>query len=116
MTTTKSPVTSHVLDIANGRPAEGLNASLSKQSGASWTLIARGTTNADGRIADWLPGDRLEAGTYRVDFETGDWLRSRNRACFYPSVSIVFAIEKPQEHYHIPLLLSDYGYSTYRGS
>lgn len=116
MTVPKSPITTHVLDTTKGRPAEGLQVSLHKQHEDTWSEIARGVTNADGRIADWLAGQPRQAGTYRVDFATGDWLEANRRACFYPSVSIVFTVANPEEHYHIPLLLSEYGYSTYRGS
>ncbi|WLD58635.1 hydroxyisourate hydrolase [Salinispirillum sp. LH 10-3-1] len=116
MSTQKSPITTHVLDTVTGRPAADLAVTLAKQSGGEWHPIAAGRTNSDGRIIDWLAGEQREAGTYRVEFATGDWLTARQRANFYPTVSIVFTIDNPDEHYHIPLLLSDFGYSTYRGS
>lgn len=116
MSTHNSPITTHVLDTVTGRPAADLAVTLSVQDGTSWRQIAAGQTNADGRITDWMSGQTRQAGTYRVDFATGDWLVARQRANFYPSVSIVFLIDHPDEHYHIPLLLSDFGYSTYRGS
>lgn len=116
MTSPKSPITTHVLDTSTGRPAEGLKVTLYKQDGEAWSEVTQGTTNADGRITDWMAGQDRQAGIYRVEFETGAWFRSHQRACFYPSISIVFTLEQPEEHYHIPLLLTDYGYTTYRGS
>lgn len=114
--TAKSPITTHVLDTVTGRPAAGLNVTLFRQTGNDWAQIAQGTTNEDGRITDWLSGHSREKGTYKVDFDTGAWFQQQQRPRFYPQVSIVFAIEQPDEHYHIPLLLSDHGYTTYRGS
>lgn len=111
-----SPITTHVLDTVTGRPARGLAVTLSRRTDAGWERIAGGTTNDDGRIADWLSGQPREAGTYKVDFDTGAWFEQQQRPQFYPEVSIVFTLEQPDEHYHIPLLLSDHGYTTYRGS
>lgn len=116
MSTSRSPITTHVLDTVTGRPAEGLAVTLARQVGADWQPIAAGKTNADGRITDWMAEQTRQAGTYRVEFATGAWLTERQRANFYPTVSIVFVLDNPDEHYHIPLLLSDFGYSTYRGS
>ena len=111
-----SPITTHVLDTARGCPAEGLPIRLEIREGDSWSQIAEGVTNADGRIADLMqPGD-LAAKTYRMTFDTGRYFESAGTAGFYPYVSIVFQIEAPQDHYHVPLLLSPFGYSTYRGS
>ncbi|MFY0664485.1 MAG: hydroxyisourate hydrolase [Natronospirillum sp.] len=116
MSTPNSPITTHVLDTVTGRPAADLAVTLATQEGDSWTTIATGRTNSDGRITDWLNGQSRQAGTYRVTFATGDWFKAHQRPSFYPEVSIVFTLEQPEEHYHIPLLLSDFGYSTYRGS
>lgn len=116
MANASSPITTHVLDTVTGRPAAGLSVQLFRQDGDQWTTIAQGETNSDGRITDWLAGQPRQAGIYRCDFATGTWMSAHQRTCFYPSVSITFALTAPDEHYHIPLLLSDFGYSTYRGS
>lgn len=105
----RSPITTHILDINKGRAASGIAVQLEKQEGGSWKELARGKTNADGRIEDLLPpGSQAHVGIYRLNFET--------KTEFYPTVSIVFEIKNPQEHYHVPLLLSPFGYSTYRGT
>ncbi len=113
-----SPVTSHVLDTARGRPAAGVPAMLEMKGPAGdWITLARGITNDDGRITDWLPDDhRLKPGFYRVLFDTTTYFRITDQSGFFPYVHIAFEVENPKQHYHIPLLLSPYGYSTYRGS
>lgn len=112
-----SPITTHVLDTARGRPAKGVGAVLSvDDGGGTWREIGRGTTNDDGRIADLLPPGSLGAGTYRMRFDTGAYFEALGTSGFYPWVEIVFAIDDTRAHYHVPLLLSPFGYSTYRGS
>lgn len=112
-----SAITTHVLDTAKGRPAAGIAARLEIKSGESWVELGSGATNADGRISDLLPKDtKLEAGIYRLTFETGPYFRANGGDGFYPSVPILFEIKAGGEHYHVPLLLSPFGYSTYRGS
>ena len=112
-----SPVTSHVLDTALGRPAQNLGVRLEVQAAdSSWSTLASRVTNQDGRVTDLLPEGALARGRYRMVFETAAYHRSAGQPVFYPEVSIVFDIEAPAEHYHIPLLLSPFGYSTYRGS
>jgi 5-hydroxyisourate hydrolase len=112
-----SPITTHVLDTALGRPAEGIAVTLERQdAGGGWTEVAQGVTNADGRIADLMEPGTLEAAIYRITFNTGPYLAERAQGGFYPSVPVVFQIDSPDEHYHVPLLLNPYGYSTYRGS
>ena len=112
-----SPITTHVLDTALGCPARGLEIRLERIStDGTATLLEQGTTGADGRVADLMaPGD-LKAATYRMTFETGAYFAATDRTGFYPSVAVLFTITKPDEHHHVPLLLSPYGYSTYRGS
>ena len=112
----RSPITTHVLDTSIGRPAQGVAVVLERIENGSAKAIARGETNADGRVADLLAPGSIERGTYRITFSTGEYYRKRNTACFYPEVSILFAIEATGEHYHVPLLLNPFGYSTYRGS
>ena len=112
-----SPITTHVLDTSKGRPAVGVTATLEHQSSTDWQQIGKGVTNADGRISDLLPKDSpLKAGIYRITFETGAYFSANNVSAFYPSVPIIFEIKQAGEHYHVPLLLNPFGYSTYRGS
>jgi 5-hydroxyisourate hydrolase len=108
-------VTSHVLDTAAGRPAPGIAVRLERSDGGSYTPVASATTDADGRVRDWLP-DGVPAGRYRLVFETGPWFRAEGRSTLYPEVVIHFEVEAAASHYHLPLLLSPFGYSTYRGS
>jgi 5-hydroxyisourate hydrolase len=113
----KSPITTHVLDTMRGRPAEGIRVSVEKKIGGAWMKLASGKTNADGRIADLLPANfALSTGTYRMRFETAAYFKRINTRAFYPSVDVTFEIKDVTSHYHIPLLLSPFGYSTYRGS
>jgi len=115
--TMTSPITTHVLDTARGRPADGVGVLLEARSGSdSWSELARGVTDADGRLRELLPGGRLPPGIYRLTFDTGAYFRARGVQCFYPSVAVVFEVKDADEHHHVPLLLSPYGYSTYRGS
>lgn len=112
-----SAITTHVLDTSLGRPAEGVPATLSIESSEGWRLLGKGTTNDDGRILDLLPEDStVEAGVYRLVFNTGKYFAAHKLESFYPLVTVVFKIENPAQHYHVPLLLSPFGYSTYRGS
>ena len=113
-----SPVTTHVLDTARGRPAEGLAVVLELfQGGLSWVELGRGVTNAEGRITTLLPsGAVLAAGIYRLSFATAGYFASLGVDGFFPEVQVSFRIDDPAGHYHVPLLLSPYGYTTYRGS
>jgi len=112
-----STISTHVLDTATGRPAEGLTLALESQRTGEWVRLGGGTTNADGRVTSLLDGDNgLETGVYRMTFYTGAWFAARDTKAFYPIVRIVFEIQATDEHYHVPLLLSPFGYSTYRGS
>ena len=112
-----SAITTHVLDISRGKPAEGVPATLAIEAPDGWKLLGKGTTNADGRISDLLPEDfAVEAGVYRLVFNTGKYFAAHKIESFYPQVTVVFRIDDPNQHYHVPLLLSPFGYSTYRGS
>ena len=113
-----SSLSTHVLDTSLGCPASAVPIVLSAaNSDNTWTEVARGSTNNDGRATDFLGEDqRLEAGTYRVTFDTETYFTAIGARVFYPVVHVVFLIHEEDEHYHIPLLLSPYGYSTYRGS
>ncbi|SHE77548.1 5-hydroxyisourate hydrolase [Loktanella atrilutea] len=114
-------LTTHVLDTARGCPAAGLLIVLSRTDDAGRTELARMTTNADGRTdAPILPQPDFAAGTYELVFHAGDYLRATGQdgdaPLFLDLVPIRFGISDPAAHYHVPLLLSPYGYSTYRGS
>ena len=111
-----SPLTTHVLDTARGCPAANLAVTLFQQVGNGWQHRATGITDRDGRIGDLLEPDDLTSGTYRLTFATADYFTAQNVTGFYPAVSIDFEVRDPKQHYHVPLLLSPYGYSTYRGS
>ncbi len=100
-------ITTHVLDTAKGRPAAGVPVLLEILRDGRWETIARGTTDADGRLRSLTEGIPLERTTYRLTFTTDG---------FFPVVTIAFQVDDPSQHYHVPLLLSPYGYSTYRGS
>lgn len=112
-----STLSTHVLDIAAGRPAEGIAVALEQKDGEAWRALASGVTNADGRIKDFLPqGHALDPAIYRITFQTGPYYAAKGQRCFYPYATIAFEIFARGEHYHVPLLLSPYGLSTYRGS
>ena len=103
-----SGITTHVLDTARGRPAAGVPVLLERAVDTGWQGVGRGTTDADGRVGDLL-AVHPEEGRYRLTFDTGAYSR------FYPEVTVTFVVAG-EEHYHVPLLLSPFGYSTYRGS
>ena len=112
-----SGLSTHVLDTARGRPAAGVAVRLERRDGEGWRELRRATTDADGRVAALLPeGTALAAGDYRLTFEVGDWRAAEGAEGFYPEVAVAFTVRHPGEHHHVPLLLSPYGYSTYRGS
>lgn len=102
-------ITTHVLDTAQGKPASGIPVRLELREPDGWTLIGDGLTDADGRLRTLVRG-ALRAGRYRLIFET------RAVSAFFPEVSISFEVADAAAHYHVPLLLSPFGYSTYRGS
>ena len=112
------PITTHVLDTARGRPAGGVAVVLEFRGAEDgWTELACGQTNTDGRLTTLLPdGAPLPVGTYRLRFATGDYHAALGLRGFYPEVQVLFQIDEPGAHYHVPVLLSPFGYSTYRGS
>ena len=110
-----SGVTTHVLDTSRGRPAVGVAVVLELAGESGWQPLGRGTTDADGRARDLLESPP-EDGRYRLTFDTGAYFRAVGEAGFYPEVSVTFVVGRGKEHYHVPLLLSPFGYSTYRGS
>jgi 5-hydroxyisourate hydrolase len=112
-----SPITTHALDTASGAPAKGLRVRLEVRSAKGrWRTLGRGVTDAAGRLGTLLPEGRLRRGVYRLSFDTSAYFRARRQPCFYPGVSVVFEVREPEQHYHVPLLLSPFGYSTYRGT
>lgn len=112
-----SPITSHVLDTRLGRPAVGVGATLERRDAhGSWQFLNRGVTDDDGRVTGLLSEGALNPGRHRITFDTGAYFEAQQVEHFYPCVSIEFEIIRADEHYHVPLLLSPFGYSTYRGS
>ena len=109
-------ISTHVLDTARGRPAPGLDVTLSHRGeNGAWTVVGKGVTDDDGRVAD-LGSGRVEPGDYRLEFATGAYFKSARIKSFYPEVSVVFTVTDAGAHHHVPLLLSPFGYSTYRGT
>jgi 5-hydroxyisourate hydrolase len=109
-----SAVTTHILDTSRGQPATGLAVSL-ERLGDGVESLATSRSNADGRVDD-LGSDRLEPGDYRLRFATAAYFANLGQAALYPEVVVVFSLSDPDQHYHLPLLLSPFSYSTYRGS
>ncbi len=111
-----SQITTHILDTTKGKPAQDVTISLHQQQDSDWQKIAEGITNIDGRITDLLPKETtLPFGIYKMRFEVQPYFDASFTTSFYPFVEIVFNLNS-EEHYHIPLLLNPFGYSTYRGS
>jgi 5-hydroxyisourate hydrolase len=113
-----SPITTHILDISLGRPASGVPVLLEFHAPTDeWQILGRGVTDADGRVRDLLTaGSQITPGNYRLTFDTGDYFAALNIDGFYSGVTVSFMIRDATQHYHVPLLLSPFGYSTYRGS
>lgn len=110
-----SGITTHILDTSTGSPAAGVPVRLEQLVGEEWTLRGTGLTDDDGRLRDLLSGP-AEPGTWRIHFDTGVYFTSTRREGFYPFVDVVFSVAEGEAHYHVPLLLNPFGYSTYRGS
>ena len=128
-------ISTHVLDTTSGRPAAAIGVVLERQGPAGELQhVSRARTDGDGRVRELIPGAvdleagtqrqigrhtaavDLEAGTYRLTFETGAYFETLEIDGFYPRVSVLFMVRDPTQHHHVPLLLSPYGYATYRGS
>ena len=105
-----SPITTHVLNTALGRPAAGVAVTLRRGD----LVIGQGSTDGDGRLRDLVTS--IEPGDYELEFDTGAYFSGLGLESFYPAVRIAFSIKDAAQHYHVPLLLSPFGYSTYRGS
>ena len=106
-------ISTHVLDAVRGGPASDLRLRLERGDGE---LVGSGRTDADGRCPELTEGLELESGSYRLHFDTGEWFARRGTTTFYPSVEVCFEVTDPDAHHHVPLLLSPFAYSTYRGS
>lgn len=113
-----SAITTHVLDTFRGKPAAGVPIVLEiARPGGKWKQIAKGATDGDGRLRNLLSEKaKLAKATYRISFDTSKYFKANKMEGFYPVVHVIFQIKNPKDHYHVPLLLSPYGYSTYRGS
>ena len=109
-------MSTHVLDTARGCPAEGIGVRLEILRDAKWETVSSSHTNDDGRTRPLPDGVELEAATYRITFDVDAYFEKQDTEGFYPYASIVFRVKDPTQHYHVPLLLSPFGYSTYRGS
>ena len=113
-----STISTHILDMSCGKPANGVAVYLESQnSDESWAQLTHAWTDDEGRVKPFfLLEEPLPAGTYRLIFDTEAYFSALNIECFYPQVCVVFTIKEELQHYHIPLLISPFGYSTYRGS
>lgn len=107
-------LSTHILNLDEGAPAQGVSIELhsTDASGVADQTLAQNLTDADGRAGDW---PELETGTYELTFAIGDWFKARKQSCFYPRVRIEFIVSE-NRHYHVPLLLNKFGFSSYRGS
>lgn len=110
----KAAITTHILNLDAGKPAANVRVTLHRLN--SDAPIASGMTDVDGRIMQWENDFELQAGAYKLYFAIGDWYLQQGKNSFYPEIQISFQVVNVQEHYHVPLLLNAYGYSTYRGS
>jgi 5-hydroxyisourate hydrolase len=112
-----SAITTHILDVSAGRPAAGVDVLLERFDSDTWRTMGRGASDPDGRVRALMPLDAiLVAATYRLTYNTGAYFDRLGVKSFYPLVTVVFETESGESHYHVPLLLSPFGYSTYRGS
>ena len=109
-------ITTHVLDTAAGRPGKAIAIELERDDGGSWQRVGAGVTDDDGRLRTLTPAGPVAAGTYRIRFHTAAYFAAQGISGFFPVVEIQFTVADGAQHYHVPLLLSPYGYSTYRGS
>src|SRR5262245_48394076 len=110
-------ITTHVLDLGRGKPAAGITVVLELRRQSEWTPVGRGVTDENGRLATLTQNFTVVPGTYRIAYDIGGYHRSQGVATpFFPEAKISFDVRDINEHYHVPLLLSPFGYSTYRGS
>ncbi len=116
----QNPLSVHVLDLQTGQPSPGIQVDLERRGErGEWLPLGSGVTDAQGRIRALVPASALSqwaVGDYRVIFRTGDFYARQRQSSFFPEIPVVFRVESAQQHYHVPLLLSLYGFSTYRGN
>lgn len=112
-----NPLSVHVLNLQTGLPSSDVAVVLEQNQKGQWVKLNEQVTNENGRITALYPAQKkLEQGVYRVTFKTGDWFKKHNQKSFFPEVPVIFQMDGAVKHYHIPLLVSPYGYSTYRGN
>ncbi len=113
----QNPLSVHVLNLENGLPSANVEVVLEKSSGDQWIKLNQKLTGENGRITALYPENKaLEKGVYKVTFKTEVWFNQQKQQTFFPEVPVIFKVDGTVKHYHIPLLLSPYGYSTYRGN
>lgn len=113
----QNPLSVHVLNLENSLPSPDVNVTLEEQKNGQWVQISQAKTNEQGRITALFPEDQKFKNTiYKVTFKTGEWFKKNQQNTFFPEVPVIFQTDGSVNHYHIPLLLSPYGYSTYRGN
>ena len=110
-------LSSHILDVSKGQPAPGVTIKLEKltQKNNKWSVVAEKKTDENGRVPDFLPSDKSNLGIYKLTYFTKDYFQKQGTESFYPFIDVVFEI-KDENHYHVPITLSAFGYSTYRGN
>ena len=112
-----NPLSVHVLNLQDGLPSADVAVTIEQRVGDQWTMLGEGVTNGQGRIPALFPaGAAMVRGTYRVTFKTGKWFADHKSPTFFPEIPVIFTADGSVPHYHVPLLLSPYGYSTYRGN
>jgi 5-hydroxyisourate hydrolase len=111
-----SAITTHVLDTSRGRPAAGVRVELHRKSGENWKAVGEDRTDANGRCGNLMADGQLENGTYRLVFHAAAYYQAQETETFYSEIPVIFEVRGPNGHYHVPLLISPFGYSTYRGS
>lgn len=111
-----SSITTHVLDTSRGSPAPGVPVALLLRHGNALRELARAVTDRDGRVRDFAPAEPLTAGCYQLVFDTAAYFSASRESAFFPRVLIEFEVADPTQHHHVPVLLSPFGYTTYRGS
>jgi 5-hydroxyisourate hydrolase len=113
-------LSTHVLDATTGRPAAGVRVLVERRAAGTWMQVGEALTGPDGRLdsrqGGWLPAGEQGPGVYRITFDSRSYFDGRGMASFYPEISVCFDVASPAEHCHVPLLLSPFAYSTYRGS
>lgn len=113
----QNPLSVHVLNLETGLPSSEVNVTLEEQRNGKWVQISEAKTNQQGRVTALFPESQTFGNTiYKVTFKTGDWFKKNQQTSFFPEVPVIFQTDGSVKHYHIPLLLSPYGYSTYRGN